>query len=86
MNGAKVQNLLQVKWEPDFEPYIVVHRNVTPYDSRFMGFGWNKVSHIMELEAQGYEFIVLPNAFIIHKPHAPSYDIIRFRTSPTYRM
>lgn len=77
---------LQVKWEPDFEPYIVVQKNVTQYDSRFMGFGWNKVSHIMELEAQGYEFMVLPNAFIIHKPHAPSYDIIRFRSSPTYRM
>lgn len=73
-------------WEPDFEPYIVVHRNVTEYDNRFMGFGWNKVSHIMELEAQGYQFLVLPNVFIIHKPHAPSYDIIKFRSSPVYRM
>jgi glycosyltransferase-like protein LARGE len=77
---------LQVKWEPDFEPYVVVRSDVTEYDSRFMGFGWNKVSHIMELEAQGYEWIVLPNAFIIHKPHAPSYDIAKFRTSSIYRM
>jgi glycosyltransferase-like protein LARGE len=75
-----------VKWEPDFEPYVVVRSDVTEYDSRFMGFGWNKVSHIMELEAQGYEWIVLPNAFIIHKPHAPSYDIAKFRTSSIYRM
>lgn len=75
-----------MKWEPDFEPYIVVSSDVTLYDKRFMGFGWNKVSHIMELEAQGYEWIVLPNAFIIHKPHSPSYDIGKFRTSPTYRM
>lgn len=51
-----------------------------------MGFGWNKVSHIMELEAQGYNFLVLPNAFIVHTPHAPSYDIIKFRESPVYRM
>lgn len=76
----------KVKWQPDFEPYIVVHSNVTEYDRRFLGFGWNKVSHIMELEGQGYDFIVLPNAFIIHKPHAPSHDIGKFRHSPIYRM
>lgn len=78
--------MIQVKWEPDFEPYVVVKRDVVEYDNRFMGFGWNKVSHIMELESQGYEFIVLPNTFIIHKPHAPSYDIMKFRKSPVYRM
>ena len=50
-------------WELDFEPYIVVRKDIPEYDSRFLGFGWNKVSHIMELHAQGYEFVVLPNAF-----------------------
>lgn len=84
--GGLYYFFFQVKWQPDFEPYIVVHRGVTEYDNRFMGFGWNKVSHIMELEAQSYEWIVLPNAFIIHKPHAPSYDIAKFRSSPIYRM
>lgn len=75
-----------MKWEPDFEPYVVVRKDVPEYDSRFMGFGWNKVSHIMELEANGYEFVVLPNTFIVHKPHSPSYDIAKFRKSPVYRM
>lgn len=75
-----------MKWERDYEPYVVVSKEVVEYDNRFMGFGWNKVSHIMELEAQGYSFVVLPNVFIVHKPHAPSYDIIKFRESPTYRM
>ena len=42
-----------MQWEEDFEPYVVVRRNVTRYDKRFVGFGWNKVSHIMELQAQG---------------------------------
>lgn len=74
-----------VQWAPDFEPYIVVHRNVSEYDQRFVGFGWNKVSHIMSLYAQGYEFIVLPDAFIIHTPHAPSIDIALYRTSKEYR-
>ncbi|KAI1301775.1 LARGE xylosyl- and glucuronyltransferase 2 [Halotydeus destructor] len=75
----------RITWEVDFEPYIVVRRDIPEYDSRFVGFGWNKVSHIMELYAQGYEFIVLPNAFIIHMPHAPSFDIAKFRSSSVYR-
>ncbi|XP_023023982.2 xylosyl- and glucuronyltransferase LARGE2s isoform X1 [Leptinotarsa decemlineata] len=76
----------KVKWKVDYEPYIVVRSDVVPYDERFVGFGWNKVSHIMELEAQNYEFIVLPDVFIVHKPHTPSYEIGRFRTSPAYRL
>ncbi|XP_076328863.1 xylosyl- and glucuronyltransferase LARGE1-like isoform X1 [Tachypleus tridentatus] len=75
----------KVLWEPDFEPYIVVRRDIPEYDRRFVGFGWNKVSHIMELYAQGFEFIVLPNAFAVHMPHAPSFDIAKFRSSSQYR-
>ncbi|KAL7647737.1 UNVERIFIED_CONTAM: hypothetical protein RMT77_001346 [Armadillidium vulgare] len=74
-----------VEWKQDFEPYIVVKKDVPEYDTRFVGFGWNKVSHIMELHVTGYEFIVLPNAFIVHMPHAPSFDIAKFRTSPQYK-
>ena len=75
----------RVKWQEDYEPYVVVRSNVTPYDTRFAGFGWNKVSHIMALHAQGYEFVVLPNSFMVHMPHAPSLDIGRFRWSKHYR-
>uniref|UniRef100_A0A8C0EFZ0 LARGE xylosyl- and glucuronyltransferase 2 n=1 Tax=Bubo bubo TaxID=30461 RepID=A0A8C0EFZ0_BUBBB len=70
---------------PDFEPYVVVRRDCPKYDQRFVGFGWNKVSHIMELDAQEYELLVLPNAFMIHMPHAPSFDISKFRLSAGYR-
>lgn len=42
----------RVAWQPDFEPYVVVRRDCPRYDQRFVGFGWNKVSHIMELDAQ----------------------------------
>ncbi|XP_071414529.1 xylosyl- and glucuronyltransferase LARGE2 isoform X1 [Pithys albifrons albifrons] len=75
----------RVAWQPDFEPYIVVRRDCPRYDQRFVGFGWNKVSHIMELDAQEYELLVLPNAFMIHMPHAPSFDISKFRLSAGYR-
>uniref|UniRef100_A0A8C9T9S0 LARGE xylosyl- and glucuronyltransferase 2 n=1 Tax=Scleropages formosus TaxID=113540 RepID=A0A8C9T9S0_SCLFO len=75
----------KVEWEADFEPYVVVRRDCPEYDQRFVGFGWNKVSHIMELDAQEYDFVVLPNAFMIHMPHAPSFDISKFRSSSSYR-
>ncbi|XP_065696013.1 xylosyl- and glucuronyltransferase LARGE2 [Patagioenas fasciata] len=75
----------RVVWQPDFEPYVVVRRDCPKYDQRFVGFGWNKVSHIMELDAQEYELLVLPNAFMIHMPHAPSFDISKFRLSAGYR-
>ncbi|KAL8169636.1 UNVERIFIED_CONTAM: LARGE xylosyl- and glucuronyltransferase 2 [Gekko kuhli] len=75
----------RVEWQPHFEPYVVVRRDCPLYDQRFVGFGWNKVSHVMELDAQEYEFLVLPNAFIIHMPHAPSFDISKFRLSSSYR-
>ncbi|CAG5079121.1 Similar to Large1: LARGE xylosyl- and glucuronyltransferase 1 (Mus musculus) [Cotesia congregata] len=75
----------QVTWEPDFEPYIVVHKSAPLYDERFIGFGWNKVSYITHLTALGYSYIVLPDVFIIHRPHAPSLDIGKFRTDALYR-
>ncbi|XP_019713637.1 xylosyl- and glucuronyltransferase LARGE2s isoform X2 [Hippocampus comes] len=74
-----------VDWEADFEPYVVVKRHCPEYDQRFVGFGWNKVSHIIELDAQEYDLMVLPNAFMIHMPHAPSFDISKFRSSSSYR-
>lgn len=75
----------KVEWEPDFEPYVVVRRDCPEYDQRFVGFGWNKVSHVLELDAQEYDLMVLPNAFMIHMPHAPSFDISKFRSSSSYR-
>ena len=75
-----------VKWCPDFEPYVVVKRKNCPiYDKRFSGFGWNKVSHIMELDASGSNFFVLPFGFIIHYPHVSSADLLNYRKLPTYR-
>ena len=75
----------RVSWSHDYEPYIVVQSNALRYDERFIGFGWNKVSYIMELDARGYEFVVLPDPFIIHLPHAPSRDISSHRRSKQYR-
>ena len=74
-----------VAWLPDYEPYIVGPRSMVRYDTRFSGFGWNKVSHIMELHAMGKEFVVVPDVFMVHQPHTPSLDLLRFRSSRSYR-
>ncbi|VDN90108.1 unnamed protein product [Brugia pahangi] len=75
-----------VSWRTDYEPYIVVRRRgLPPYDQRFVGFGWNKVSHMMSLNAAGYEFIVLPDAFVVHQPHLPSFEMVRYRSLSIYR-
>lgn len=42
----------RVQWAADYEPYVVVPRDCPRYDPRFVGFGWNKVAHVMELDAQ----------------------------------
>ncbi|XP_053977314.1 xylosyl- and glucuronyltransferase LARGE1-like isoform X2 [Hylaeus volcanicus] len=75
----------EVSWEPDFEPYIVVSKLAPRYDTRFIGFGWNKVSYLTHLTVLDYKYIVLPDTFIIHRPHAPSLDIGKFRTDSIYR-
>lgn len=41
-----------VQWAADYEPYVVVPRDCPRYDPRFAGFGWNKVAHVVELDAQ----------------------------------
>uniref|UniRef100_A0A1I8J7M8 Glycosyltransferase-like protein LARGE1 n=1 Tax=Macrostomum lignano TaxID=282301 RepID=A0A1I8J7M8_9PLAT len=74
-----------VTWQADFEPYVVIGRDAARFDTRFVGFGWNKVSFIMQLDILGFAFRVLPNAFIVHLPHAPSLDVARFRFIPEYR-
>ncbi len=81
----KAERPYKVKWISDFEPYVVVKSDVVKYDTRFVGFGWNKVSQMMELDSQGYEFVVLPEAFMVHMPHAPSADIVHYRQTRHYR-
>ncbi|XP_043466321.1 LARGE xylosyl- and glucuronyltransferase 2-like isoform X2 [Leptopilina heterotoma] len=81
----KASEPYEVLWQPDYEPYVVVPSSAPKYDTRFIGFGWNKVSHVTHLTAIGYKYVVLPDTFIIHRPHAPSQDIAKFRASFIYR-
>ncbi|KAL5962365.1 LARGE xylosyl and glucuronyltransferase 2, partial [Taenia solium] len=77
----KAEMPYEVKWDADFEPYVLIRRGHGKFDEHFVGFGWNKVSFFMLLDALDFKFVVLPNAFIIHLPHAPSVESNRFRHS-----
>lgn len=75
-----------VKWQKNFEPYLVMRKDLCPfYDKRFAGFGWNKVTHVMELDAAGFEFIVLPHHFVVHQPHQSSVYLKQFRKENQHR-
>jgi hypothetical protein len=74
-----------IKWKPDFEPYIVIDKGVPHYDNRFVGYGWNKISHIMEVAASGYEFMVLHDAYIIHVPHPDTREKVTFKNNQHYK-
>lgn len=75
----------KVKYKAYYEPYMILPKDVPKYDTRFVGWRWDKSSHTMELDADGYELIVLPDLFIIHKLHARTYHRTMFFTSKRYK-
>ena len=76
----------RVEWDMDYEPYVFMSKKGPLFDTRFVGFGWNKVSFIIELDVLGFELWVLPDVFMIHVPHSPSLDISHFRHDTNYRI
>ena len=51
-----------------YEPWVMVDRLAAPWhDVRFRGYGNNKIQHIAHLNSSGFKFVVLPEAFIIHR-------------------
>jgi len=47
---------------------------VSPYwDERFHGYGGDKNSYVNHLRLRGYKFLVLPEGFTVHNPHASSH-------------
>ena len=63
----------QVAHQEGWEPYVMVARERVPlYDNRFVGYGYNKVQHILHLKHLGFSFHTLGGAFVIAEPHAPS--------------
>ena len=76
----QTKKFYNVKYRMNYEPYVVVRSDVVRYDTRFVGYGFNKISHIMELHAQKYKFVVHPFLFVLHEWHPPSLQKKLFLT------
>ncbi|CAH1789909.1 unnamed protein product [Owenia fusiformis] len=64
----------QIDYTFHYEPYVVVERNAMPlYDERLVSRHMNKVIFTLELYAKGFQFWVVPDAFLLHLPHPRSY-------------
>ncbi|KAF9428750.1 hypothetical protein BGZ94_001202 [Podila epigama] len=58
------------KFEPKYEPYIVLKKDGTPWcDERFVGYGANKAACLFEIYISGVDFWVMPQDFLIHQYH-----------------
>lgn len=67
-----------VQWHADYEPYILAKRCELPdFDERFVGRGFDKISHFYKLESELFQLVVLPNDFVIHIPH-PRVSFVDF--------
>jgi glycosyltransferase-like protein LARGE len=60
----------EVKFAPDFEPFGICRRaHCPPYDERFAGYGFNKISWAQRAEASGERLFVLNDGFVNHMNH-----------------
>ncbi|EGT59481.1 hypothetical protein CAEBREN_08278 [Caenorhabditis brenneri] len=75
-----------VEYGKNYEPYFVIRKSECPiYDQRFGGFGWNKVTHVLQLRMLSFKFNVSPSAFMIHQNHNVSDSLRRWRTDTQYQ-
>ena len=71
---SRASEKYEIQWQRYYEPYLVVSKNITPFDTRFVSRNFDKASHVEELYYQRYRFYAVPNGFVIHLPHALSSD------------
>ena len=71
-SGSAVE-LIGAKYSVNCEPWFIIDRlKCPPYDARFRGYGWNKVQQVAHVNASGFQFVLHPTAFVIHRPHPKS--------------
>ena len=39
------------------------------HDVKFRGYGLNKIAHVATLNYYNFSFMVLPGAWLVHRPH-----------------
>ncbi|KAF2076969.1 hypothetical protein CYY_001745 [Polysphondylium violaceum] len=59
-----------IDYEYTYEPYLFLFKKNLPlYHETFIGYGNDKTSFTLELEASKFKFVVLSNSFIVHQSH-----------------
>ena len=46
--------------------------------------GYDKVMHVWQLNAQGFQLVGHPGAWVVHRPHSPSAGYLKAFTGPRY--
>ncbi|CAK8685198.1 unnamed protein product [Clavelina lepadiformis] len=57
----------EVEWSQSWEPFYISHVNVPEHDERFKQYGYDRISQVCELYVSGHSFVLLANAFVVHK-------------------
>ncbi|XP_060108111.1 beta-1,4-glucuronyltransferase 1 [Heteronotia binoei] len=65
--GGPLHVAYEVEWTDPWEPFYIGTSSVPHYDERFKQYGFNRISQACELHIAGYRFLVLSNAFLVHK-------------------
>jgi len=59
-----------IEYKAGFEPFVIGQKQSAPrYFEDFRGFGFNKISWLMEARAMGHDFAVVRDLFVIHINH-----------------
>lgn len=60
--------LYKADFEFQYEPwYLATRIGYVLYDERFRGYGREKIAQLMNVNASGYQLLIHPTAFIVHR-------------------
>jgi hypothetical protein len=67
-----------------YEPYMAFRycRDLPPFQTQFSGYGKNKMTWMMQLRREGYNFSQLGGAFVVHYPHLDSVSRMEWNLGP----
>jgi glycosyltransferase-like protein LARGE len=64
------KQVYSIKWWFQYEPYIIVQTKDTPlYSQVFLERFHDKASHLLHLNAAGFQFWGIADSYMVHMPH-----------------